>query len=302
MWCRLPGRKKDLMAEGERTKVAFIVSTNRAGSTWLSLVLGSHAWASYVGEYSRYWENSNLKCNLCVSRGKEDCELFEGVRAIAPEAAHRFAQACTNASVIVDASKTSSWARQSARNGNIDARLIFLYCHPCKYVASVIRRDENSIDGAFSDWKNQNKKLLSFVKKSPLPAIAVNYEQLAANPERDFPGICKFLWGNDFEKEALIYWQYEHHGLGGTGANSMYLKKYERGLYITNDDNWYNSLYDNPLQVDERWKTELDEKTQNKILADRASKAFLNPEIHLKVYNTETLYASLRNSFKRLFF
>ena len=73
-------------------------------------------------------------------------------------------------------------------------------------------------------------------------------------------------------------------------------------MYITNDDNWYNSLYDNPLQVDERWKTELDEKTQNKILADRASKAFLNPEMHLKVYNSETLYAFLRNSFKRLFF
>ena len=79
---------------------------------------------------------------------------------------------------------------------------------------------------------------------------------LANAPELEFPKLCRFV-GFPFEPQALEYWQFEHHGLGGNGANSVYLRDRKVQKYITGDDPYYADLESRPVAADVRWRERL---------------------------------------------
>ena len=70
-------------------------------------------------------------------------------------------------------------------------------------------------------------------------------ERLADEPALTFPALCDFL-GFAFEPAALMYWNVEHHGLGGNGACSLYLRGRKVKKFRTGDDAFYATLAASP--------------------------------------------------------
>ena len=238
--------------------VAFILSTRRAGSTWLNVVLGSHSSTGNLGEYSRPFEDrSHVACRLCEANGLAECTVLSGIETVDADDAFTFASARMGKNILVECAKSIHWAERFIHRPDLDARLIHLVRHPCGYVESEMRRRPEVEPAVFIDeWVVQNGWFDDFMAQSGRPNYLVNYDALADAPLREFPGLCEFI-GFPFEPQALEYWNFEHHGLGGNGANSIYLQGRKVRKYITGDDAYYAALASHPIAADTRWRERL---------------------------------------------
>lgn len=252
-----------------RPTVAFILSLQRSGSTWLNLVLGSHSWAANVGEYRRIFTiPGHVVCRLCEADGLSECRLLHGAADVPAEAAYHFAAERLGRDVIVDASKRLDWCARFLERPDLDVRLIHLVRHPCGFVASQGRREPGkSPDDLFREWASGNRAIAEFAGSSGLAHTMCSYDDLADHPETTFPALCRFL-GHAYEPGALRYWKFAHHGLGGNGAASLYLRGRRVRNFDTGDDAYYEELLDEDVRSDRRWMGELDRATCARFLDD----------------------------------
>jgi hypothetical protein len=88
---------------------------------------------------------------------------------------------------------------------------------------------------------------------------------LADFPEIYFPQVCSFL-GHAWEPPSLRYWEFPHHGLGGNGAPSFYLRGRKVINYTTGDDDYYKSIDGQIVGADKRWESRLAPDDVKKIL------------------------------------
>jgi hypothetical protein len=235
--------------------VAFILSTRRAGSTWLNAVLGSHAPAAGLGEYFRPFESrSHVSCRLCEADGRPECTHLNGIENVPIDDAFAFASRRLGKSVLIDASKLMHWAERFTQNPEIDARLIHLVRHPCGYLESEARRRPDELSATIAnEWVMQNQSLENFIHHTGRPTYLASYDLLADFPELYFPPLCAFL-GFRYDSRALRYWEFEHHGLGANGANSLYLRGRSVKAFVTGDDAYYDDLASGQTRADVRWK------------------------------------------------
>ncbi|MDE2481725.1 MAG: hypothetical protein KGN02_06010 [bacterium] len=237
------------------TTVAFILSTRRAGSTWLGAVLGSHPNAANLGEYFRpFLDRSHVACRLCQADGLAQCRVLHGIEDIPVERAFTFAARRLGTNVLVECSKLLDWPVQFLRQPDLDMRFIHLIRHPCGYIESETRRRPGAkVATLVDEWTQQNQHIEEFVRTSGRPHVRASYDLLADEPHDRFPALCEFL-DLRFEPAALAYWNFEHHGLGGNGASSLYLRGRSQTHYITGDDAYYASMTERPLSADRRWE------------------------------------------------
>lgn len=245
------------LSHQETVTVAFILSARRSGSTWLNLVLGSHGWAMNLGEYHRpFTMPGHVACRLCEADGLKDCTVLGGIERVARDDAFHFAALRSGKPVLIDASKDLDWCRHFLAVEGIDARLIHLVRHPCGYVESEGRRSKLSPAELLAEWESVNRGIEAFIAAADVPAMLADYDDLADAPERFVPPLCEFL-GHPFEPAALAYWNFPHHGLGGNGAASVYLRKHPNGTFITGDDAFYAGMEERPTAADRRWMERL---------------------------------------------
>jgi Sulfotransferase family len=243
---------------GSRVTVVFILSTPYAGSTWLNLVLGSHDWALNLGEYHRpFIKPGHVACKLCDAEARAECTLLHGIEQVRAEDAFHFAAQRSGRSVLIDASKSIDWCLRFLGRDDIDAKIIHLFRHPCGFAESFVRRGlARSYAEAFDVWESWNQSVEAFLKQAKAPYVEACYEDLAEHPDRAFPALCAFI-GRAWDKAALEYWKTEHHGLGGNGAASVYLRGRKRINYMTLDDDFYSQLTTRPSGADKRWRDRL---------------------------------------------
>jgi sulfotransferase family protein len=234
--------------------VVFILSTPRSGSTWLNLVLGSHSFAANVGEYRRvFTEPGHVVCRLCEANGLPECRFLHGAAEVPLEQAYHFAAERLARPVIVDASKRVEWCARFVDRSDLDVRLIHLVRHPCGFVESEARREpEKTAAQLFADWVAGNRAIEAFCAAHAAPHALFAYDDLADHPAEELPRLCAWL-GRSFEPAALRYWEFEHHGLGGNGAASLYLRDRKVTNFVTGDDRHYADLAARPLEADRRW-------------------------------------------------
>jgi hypothetical protein len=240
--------------------VVFILSAMRSGSTWLNLVLGSCSWGLNLGEYYRPWRwPGHIACRLCEADGLAECTLLHGIEQVEQRNAFHFAAARGAKRVIVDCSKDIEWCAAFLGDKRIYARVIHLVRHPAGYVESESRRaPEVSYEVLLDRWEAENQKISTFTTPLGAAATIACYDTLADNPELEFARLCRFL-GQDWEPEALRYWEVPHHGLGGNGAPSVYLRGRKLARYTTGDDRFYADIPARPVAADTRFRERLPE-------------------------------------------
>jgi hypothetical protein len=253
----LGNRKDSRLARRDRVTVAFILSCKHSGSTWLNLVLGSHTWAYNLGEYHRpFTIPGHVACRLCEADGLDACTMLHGIERVKMEDAYHFAATRSGKSVLIDASKQLDWCKNFLNVDHIDARLIHLVRHPCGYLESQSRRSKASFAELLDRWEATNRTIDSFVSGSGAPSVLAYYDDLADAPAEHMPAVCELL-GGPYEPAALRYWDFPHHGLGGNGAASVYLKSRPNAQFLTGDDAFYAEITDRPSQADRRWTERL---------------------------------------------
>ena len=253
----------DVISAPNRPTVVFILSEERSGSTWLSLVLGSNSWASSLGEYWRPFltpRDQGLACPLCLGRGLPDCVVLGGVRSVPKEAAYHFACSRMGSKVLIDASKRLDWCASFVGRKDIDPCIVHLIRHPCGFIESERRRHSRiSETDLLARWVNSNRTIENFVAKCRARKVTAFYDDLAEYPEDNFPELCA-AFGYSWERGSLRYWEKEHHAFCANGATLLYLNKLPNfskiGVY-TGDDSYYADLAARPTSADRRWEERL---------------------------------------------
>jgi hypothetical protein len=251
--------------------VAFILSTNFAGSHFLSLMLGSHSRAMHLGETRRLRKRPRTKqpCYLCGDG--EDCHVFRGIDAdsIGDLYPRVLAQAPPGIEVLVDNSKKPSWAARFLDDGRYEKRFIHLvrdpralmrrwamdYAEPRKRIEQRItwtrRRPDLALPLLLSSharfflykWLAKNQEISRFIDRHGLESRVITYHDLAKSPHDSLREIVEWL-GLEYEAEQVEYWRFEHHG--SQKAEYEWVKR-ERTQFI--DLRWQSFL----SEADQQW-------------------------------------------------
>jgi hypothetical protein len=238
--------------------VVFILSAPHSGSNWLNLVLGSCSWALNLGEYYRPWKWPDQGyCRLCEADGLPECTLLHGIENVEQHNAFHFAAFRSKKRVIVDCSKQLDWCSFFLSDPRISVRIIHLVRHPAGYVESQLRRAPHLRHSeVLNEWEAVNKSISEFTSQNPELSTLACYDFLADDPSKEFPKLCRFI-GQSWEPDALRYWEVPHHGLGGNGANSVYLRGRKAVRFATGDDPYYEGIAKRSIAADTRFRDRL---------------------------------------------
>ncbi len=230
-----------------RNTVVFILAHNYSGSTWLSLLLGSHSQAFYLGEVNKFYSRSDpMNCALCEML-EQPCPYFYDVHSRHPKDIHTVLFRRTGKRVLVDNSKRIKWARKFLGEDRYDIRYIHLIKDPRAIYYSLRVRNRPA---TLEKWIRRNLEIHEYIINSARPAIVVPYNQLAAQLDDTLLAICRWL-GLSFEPEQKNYWQFEHHGPGKNGATAA---------FVTGGNGQESEFYEQNFQrnfLDLRWKSRL---------------------------------------------
>ena len=125
--------------------VVYILSTNYAGSHYLSLLLGSNSQTTHLGEVKRlrFADEADRKraCYLC--RDKPDCKLLGGIgpENLADIYPIVFSRVPTRVKVLVDSSKNTFWARRFLHDGRYARKYVHLIRDPRALVRRYVELD-----------------------------------------------------------------------------------------------------------------------------------------------------------------
>jgi hypothetical protein len=221
--------------------IIYILSTNYAGSHYLSLLLGSHSHAIHLGEIKRLRDaRMHQRRNVCyICEGKPSCVIFGGIGPdniddIYDIISDRVAPETT---VYIDASKNTFWARRFLDNGRYVRKYIHLIRDPramvrrwmltfktpkqlmnqrLRIVKASPKRALPALLGSperlyVDKWLLRNDEITRFIAGNHLDHIVVTYEDLAADTARELTRLCDWM-GLKFEPEQMDYWNFQHHG------------------------------------------------------------------------------------------
>lgn len=243
--------------------VAFLLCSTRSGSTWLALMLGSNPRAQYLGELNRMFRADPEGCSLCTERDRW-CSIFHDVDRLRPRDVHTALLERTGRDVLVDNSKSLSWARKTLDTA-IEKKYIHLLRDPRAVVYSWQRRGRTK---GLEQWIDENYEIRSFLHEHALDHCVVTYNELAEHTDETMMGLCDWL-ELLYDESQKSYWEVEHHGAGRNGATASFLND-----YVASDDAYYTERRRTSFH-DTRWQTELDDATRQSISDDARLQQFL---------------------------
>jgi len=260
-----------------KKSVVYILSTDYAGSHWLSLLLGSHSRTMHLGEIKRLKKplgKQGVICTACQDSGS--CPVMSGIGPENLDSLYDiiFSRIDPQKEVLVDVSKTiHGWADLFLGNEAYQRKYIHLIRDPRALVRryrltgsinrDIARRreifrqrrtfglgmafsmDRNLVCACY--WLAENQGITRFIHENHLDAMSVTYEDLARDTGRELQRLMEWI-GLPYEPAQLEYWNVKHHG---TQKETYNWVKEQKTRYF-----------------DLRWKEFLSEQEQGHIARD----------------------------------
>ena len=220
--------------------IVTILSTNFAGSHYLSLILGSHSHAMHIGEihHLRRAHKREYSCSVCAD--PKQCPL---ARRVTPETIDRvydiIFENVSNPAIttLVDTSKKVAWASRFVGQPGYRMKYIHLIRDPRALVRRWMVTYETAPKKRSVRWKTarhvprqffrilrgpewkvylykwlwQNQEITHFLARHGVDAQVLSYREVALDTEATVAKIERWL-GEDFEPSQLEYWNVAHHG------------------------------------------------------------------------------------------
>lgn len=214
-------------------KVIFIGGTAFSGSTMLCLALANDEQGFAVGEVrhlfcpqTRYHKNYEEKC------GCEDkkCRVWHQVKSAGIQNLYsKIFEMFPNVSFIVDSSKDPFWIEQQSKileKQGIEVKHLLVWKSPLEFAYSCLKRNQNESQWSKS-WVSYHRLYHSLVGNWR----SVSYSQYVANDEL-LEKVCNSMDIPYYEDKAL-YWQKQHHVLGGNPSARIHLYDKQSTAYRT---------------------------------------------------------------------
>jgi hypothetical protein len=219
--------------------VLFILSTNYAGSHYLSLLVGSHSKAAHIGEIHRF-RDERIRKEPCYRCGDyRRCPVFRGVEPGRIQNVHEivFGNVGPGINVLVDNSKKTEWAQHFLETEKFVKRFVHLVRDP----RALVRRWDLNYDLPKKRWRqrwklarrwpakalsilrasprmlyvykwlDQNRTITSYLRQNRLEYMLTTYRDLATNTTGELNKLMGWL-GLEFQPTQIEYWNFEHHG------------------------------------------------------------------------------------------
>jgi hypothetical protein len=220
-----------------KRKIVYILSTDFAGSHFLSLMLGSNSKAEHLGEVkhlNRAGVRMRWVCYVCEQR-PGGCEIMAGINPGNIDQIYDtiFSRIAPGKTTLIDASKQiTGWADRFVGRQDYERKYIHLIRDPralvrrwamnSNYKRWIKRRRyiakrwplaalAGSYDVSAHLWLAYNLDITEFIAKHKAPSILVTYEDLALHTDREVARLCDFI-GLPYEPAQLDYWNFQHHG------------------------------------------------------------------------------------------
>jgi len=265
-------------------QIVFVLSTNYAGSHFLSLQLGSHSRCASIGELRRFeWARIQI-CHRCES--DEVCPLFGGLsdtrlNDLYEKLFANLSEYDPNVKTVIDNSKKTTWAKRFVDLQGFGKKYIHLIRDPRALIRNWMLNYEteeaknkvrkrmagrcwrhfwsifrsNEADVYLWKWLYQNKLITDFIRQYALDAHVITYHDLVFHPDHILTQLMNWI-GLDYEPEQTVYWRFVHHGT----VKKQYLE----------------SLEDRGRIFDQRWREFLDSETQRSALTHPAIQDYLS--------------------------
>ena len=260
--------------------IAYILSTNFAGSHYLSLLLGSNSRAIHAGELFQLARPPEKRKLQEVYLKHSD--VLEGIGAenISQVYDVIFSRVDPQIQVLVDTSKiVRGWADRFVADDQYDHRYLHLIRDPRALVRrwllghglkrqlhyrwkmlrawGQLRPFAECVSTSrlwLYRWILENRRITDFIRQYRLNATIVTYRDVATQTEREVRRLTEWL-GLTYEPAQLEYWNREHIGSEKRGYEWI---KQQKTRYF-----------------DLRWQTDLSAALQEKIRADKLVNAYL---------------------------
>jgi hypothetical protein len=241
-----------------RPTILYILSTNYAGSHFLSLLLGSHSKAAHVGELNHLRKDRDRgTCHVCG--GLEQCPILGGIAVDRIDRLYDILYSrLPETLLLIDNSKRIPWAERFVHEGRFRRKYLHLIRDPralarrwSLYYSSMpgrIKQRWQSMRAfpllaprlAFASqmviyvyrWLAENRRITRFIRAHELDARLVTYEELATHPSGPLRAVMEWL-DLEYEPGQLAYWTKRHHG---TQKQDYEWTKDQQAQHI--DDRW----------------------------------------------------------------
>lgn len=255
-------------------QIVYVLSTNYAGSHFLSLQLGSHTHCASVGElhHFRRKKTRHKACYVCSS--DDVCPVFSGIQSGSVRGFYdtifgNLAAYNSTISTVIDNSKKVRWARRFVDMPGYTKKYIHLIRDPRALVRRwMLSFDEptkkkmrfktarrcwnhawdiltgNEANVYIWDWLYENRQITNFIQKNNLDARLVTYHDLVFKADFVLSELMGWL-GDEYDPEQKEYWKFVHH----SSVKKSYMQPLSEGQQV----------------FDQRWKTFLDGETQQQI-------------------------------------
>jgi hypothetical protein len=263
-----------------KKRIVYILSTNFAGSHYLSLLLGSNSRACHAGELFQLGRPPQ-KRKLREVFLKEN-PVFEGIGMDNIERVYDtiFSRIDPNTEVLVDNSKiVRGWADRFVDDDRYDRLYIHLIRDPRALVRRylMLRRFKHQLHYRWKllrswrqlrpfvewaptptlwlyRWLLENRRITEFIQARRLNATLITYRDLATETAAEVRRLTEWM-GLTYEPGQLEYWNHQHIG---TEKRAYEWVKEQKAQYF-----------------DLRWKTDLPLELQEQICHDRLVNKYL---------------------------
>ncbi|MEW6324602.1 MAG: hypothetical protein AB1515_04375 [Nitrospirota bacterium] len=273
--------------------VVTILSLNYSGSHYLSLLLGSHSKTAHIGEVHHLRKapapgqkgvcircKDNSRCPILHGIGPENIgQIYETI----------FSRVAPDVACLIDASKTTAWAKRFVHQSTFRMKYIHLITDPRALIrrwsltyrtrkqrfhirwklartqpwlspTALFRRLH---DVYTKNWLVRNQQITQFIRDYRLDARVVTYHDIARETAGELKRLLDWI-GLTYEPSQLQYWNVDHHG--SQKIDYEWIKKAQRPYF------------------DLRWQTDLPKATIDRVARDRAVLAYLS-ELGLSLNN-----------------
>jgi hypothetical protein len=263
-----------------KKRIVYILSTNFAGSHYLSLLLGSNSRACHVGELFQLGKSPGRRDVHEVSLKRSG--VFEGISTDNIEQVYDiiFSRIDSKMEVLVDNSKiVRGWAERFVDNDRYERLYIHLIRDPRALVRRFLmvrgfKRQSHYRWKLLRSWRRlrpfaewcptptlwlyrwllENRRIAEFIYAHRLNATLLTYRDLAKETGAEVRRLTEWI-GLTYEPSQLDYWNYQHIG---TEKRAYEWVKEQKVRYF-----------------DLRWKSDLPLELQEQICRDRLMNEYL---------------------------
>jgi hypothetical protein len=234
----------------DRITIVLIFSIAYSGSTWLTLVAGSHPDAFCLGAGDRIldWGPTAAE-NLCVVHGRK-CRFWPGFFERYDPAANFFVELAryTGKRVFAVNNAPQSMIDRHMRHPDIDLKVVKLVRDGRAALASAMRHNPERVDSVYQAaiaWLYRGT--LAMERRAAQfgqGALLIRLEDAVDDAPAMLRNLARHT-GVDYDQSSLRFWEFEHHlATGNRGTLDLLIRLQGGSGYVAESEAYYRDLLD----------------------------------------------------------